>query len=135
MQCNIPERLGLIQAIKWQSSIHDMLSHIPSISSEDLISYFESIDSKLFLYENLRDAPTLLELAIHRNSGIVNTNINAILDRDIVPRVLSYLLTEGDWEEFLDLPNSILGRIYSGKRRFDSARSFPCGLLELRDIA
>jgi hypothetical protein len=29
-RCNIPERIGLVQARKWQIDIHEMLKHIPS---------------------------------------------------------------------------------------------------------
>ncbi len=65
-----------------------MLSCIPSISHVNMNSYFDSIDSKLFLYENLNDAPTLLELAIKQNSGIFNTNTDDILNTtDIITNV------------------------------------------------
>ena len=93
-----------------------MLSCIPSISNVNMNSYFDSIDSKLFLYENLKDAPTLLELAIKQNSGIFNTNTDDILNTTyIITNVLSNL-TEGDWEDFLDPPNSELGSIYNKNR-------------------
>lgn len=132
VQCNIPKRVGLVEATSWRRSIHDMLSRIPSITRDDLISYFLSIDSKLFLYENLKDAPLLLELAINQSSGIVNTNIDAILNGDLISRVLSYL-TEGDWEEILyQVPNSILGRAYITKRK--STFDLPIGFMELRNI-
>jgi hypothetical protein len=54
-----------------------MLSRIPTFSAEGLGANFDTIDSKLFIYENLSDAPELLELAIPND--------------DIVQRVLSYL--------------------------------------------
>ena len=92
--CNIPERIGLVQARKWQLNIHEMLRRIPSISPEILSAYFESINSKLSVYENLKDAPMLLELAIYQNNGILNNNIDDILTTDIVPHALSYL-TDG----------------------------------------
>ena len=80
-------------ARKWQINIHDMLSRIPFIPPEDLSAYFNSINSKLSAYENLKDAPMLLELAIYQNNAILNTNANIddILNTDIVPRILSYL--------------------------------------------
>ena len=65
---NIPQRLRLVRATQWQTNIHGMLMHIPLIfsgfSSNCLDLYFNFIDSKLSIYENLNDAPTLLELAI-----------------------------------------------------------------------
>jgi hypothetical protein len=96
VRCNIPERVGLVQARKWQFNIHEMLEHIPSVTPEDLSAYFESIDSKLSVYDNLKDVPMLLELAIYRNNGILNTNTNIddILNTDIVPGILSYI-TDG----------------------------------------
>jgi hypothetical protein len=47
----------------WHSKIHGMLRRIPSISPEGLQSYFRSIDAKLSVYDELKDAPALLELA------------------------------------------------------------------------
>jgi hypothetical protein len=93
-RCNIPERVGLVKARKWQFNIHEMLRRIPSISPENLSAYFDFINSKLSVYESLKDVPMLLELAIYRNNGILNTNIDDILNTDIVPCVLSYL-TDG----------------------------------------
>jgi len=112
VRCNIPERLGLVQARKWQANIHEMLRRIPSISPNGLDSYFDSIDSKLSVYQNLEDAPMLLELAIWKSKII-----EQLFDRDngtltvhmlkmqcctdsvtmvtiIVPNVLSFL-TDG----------------------------------------
>ena len=73
-----------------------MLCLIPSIPLDDLSAHFDSINSKLSVYENLKDAPMLLELAIYQNNAILNTttNIDGILDTNIVPRILSYL-TDG----------------------------------------
>jgi hypothetical protein len=71
-----------------------MLRRIPSIHSWDLDAHFYSIDSKLSVYINLKDAPTLLEHAIYRNNNTRDTSIDDILNTDIVPRVLSYL-TDG----------------------------------------
>jgi hypothetical protein len=93
-RCNVPERVGLVQARKWQVNIHEMLRRIPSIFHTDLSAYFDSIDSKLSIYQKLKDAPMLLELAIYRNNAIHSTNIDDILNTDIIPHVLSYL-TDG----------------------------------------
>jgi hypothetical protein len=107
VRCNIPERVGLLLPRMWQSNIHDMLGGIPSISSEGLDSYFRSIDSKLSVYDKLKDAPSLLELAIWNSKIIERTDGNIdLLDADmkiecrtdsltmdviIVPNVLSFL--------------------------------------------
>jgi hypothetical protein len=107
VRCNIPERVGLLLPRMWQSNIHDMLGGIPSISSKDLDSYFRSIDSKLSVYDKLKDAPALLELAIWKSKIIERTDGNIdLLDADmkiecrtdsltmvviIVPNVLSFL--------------------------------------------
>ena len=104
---NIPERVGLLLPRMWQSNIHDMLGGIPSISSEGLDAYFRSIDSKLSVYDKLKDAPKLLELAIWKSKIIERTDRNTdLLDADmkiecrtdslsmvaiIVPNVLSFL--------------------------------------------
>jgi len=83
---NIPERLCLVRARMWQTNIHGMLMHIPSIcpglSRNCLDLYFDSIDSKLSIYENLNDAPTLLELAIWKSKITEQTNGNIDLLTD-----------------------------------------------------
>jgi len=84
-----------------------MLGGIPSVSSICLDMYFCSIVSKLSVYEKLKDAPALLELAIWKSKIIERTNGNIdLLDADmkiecrtdslymvviIVPNVLSFL--------------------------------------------
>ncbi len=80
-----------------------MLRRIPSISPEGLDSYFDSIDSKLSVYENLEEAPTLLELAIWKSklseiNGPLTTKMMMQCRTDcvmmvtiIVPNVLSFL--------------------------------------------
>jgi hypothetical protein len=93
-QCNVPERVGLVQARKWQANIHEMLWRIPSILHTDLSAYFDFIDSKLSVYQKLKDAPMLLQLAIYGNNAIHSTNIDDILNTDTIPHVLSYL-TDG----------------------------------------
>jgi hypothetical protein len=83
---NIPQRLHLVRARMWQTNIHRMLMHIPSIfscfSRNCLDLYFDSIDSKLSVYENLNDAPTLLELAIWKSKITQQTNGNIDLLTD-----------------------------------------------------
>ncbi len=107
VRCNIPERVGLLLPRMWQSNVHDMLGGIPSISSKGLDSHFRSIDSKLSVYDELKDAPALMELAIWKSKIIERTDGNIdLLDADmkiecrtdslsmvviIIPNVLSFL--------------------------------------------
>jgi hypothetical protein len=63
VQCNIPDCMGHVRPKKWNTNIHGMLRCIPTISPMR-VNYFDSIDSKLSVYENFEDAPMLLELAI-----------------------------------------------------------------------
>ena len=83
---NILQRVHLVRARMWQTNIHGMLMHIPSIcpglSRNCLDLYFDSIDSKLSVYENLNDAPTLLELAIWKSKIMEQTNGNIDLLTD-----------------------------------------------------
>jgi hypothetical protein len=51
----------------WRTNIHGMLQLIPFIFPGGMNSHFDSIDSMLSKYENLKDAPTLLELAIWKS--------------------------------------------------------------------
>ena len=86
---NVPNRLALIQARSWRVNIYDMLGSIPTYYSkgifgtlgfytiEGLNSLFVSIDSKLTIYENMSEAPMLLERAIPND--------------DIVQLILSFL--------------------------------------------
>ncbi len=54
VRCSIPVRSsGLAKISSWQVNIHDMLKRIPSISTEGMNAYFDSIDSKIAVYENL----------------------------------------------------------------------------------
>lgn len=87
-RCNIPQRVSLLHIRNWQANIHEILSRIPTFTSEDtnthrgnifprriptisnesLDTYFGSIDSKITIYEQiLRDARTLIELAIWKS--------------------------------------------------------------------
>jgi hypothetical protein len=84
-----------------------MLRHIPSISTEGWLSYFDSIHTKLSVYENLKDVLMLLELAIwkskithhhDRNTAILAAEVKLQCRADsittvsiVVPNVLSYL--------------------------------------------
>ena len=77
---NIPKRMDLLRIYEWQINIHGLLTRIPHLSSEtrityspytvhnDMISCFDSIDSKIAHYEhNLEDTPMLLEMAIWKS--------------------------------------------------------------------
>jgi hypothetical protein len=64
----IPERLGLVQVMRWQANIYEMLSRTPSIHPRDMNEHFLSIRSKLSTHENLMDSPALLELAIWKSN-------------------------------------------------------------------
>ncbi len=78
-QYNVPEHVCLLQAMKWQSKIHDMLQSIPSISPNALSVNFDSINSKISIYEIFRDTLLLLELAIWKSTVTMlydgNTNL------------------------------------------------------------
>ena len=88
-----------------------MLRRIPLFSKHGLESYFDSIDSKLSVYENLKDVPVLLELALWKSKimerfgrnkyALVGcTKMECRTDSlsmvgIIVPNILSFL-TDGD---------------------------------------
>jgi len=107
---NIPTRLGLVGERKWHANIQDMLRRIPSIPSEGWLSHFDSIHTKLSVYENLKDVPMLLELAIwksrtthhrDRNTAILAAEVKLQCRADsitmvsiVVPNVLSYLIDD-----------------------------------------
>ncbi len=107
---NIPNRLGLVGERKWHANIQDMLRRIPSIPSEGWLSHFDSIHTKLSVYENLKDVPMLLELAIwksrtthhrDRNTAILAAEVKLQCRADsitmvsiVVPNVLSYLIDD-----------------------------------------
>jgi hypothetical protein len=76
VRCNIPNRVGLVGARKLRTNIHEMLRGIPLISPKGLGIYFDSIDSKLSVYEG----STVLELAIRKTKIIEQTdgNINLL---------------------------------------------------------
>ena len=72
VRCNIPNRVGLVGARKLRTNIHEMLRGIPLISPKGLGFYFDSIDSKLSVYEG----STVLELAIWKTKIIEQTDGN-----------------------------------------------------------
>jgi hypothetical protein len=53
----------------WPSDIHDRLWRIPSISPEGLDLHFRCIDSKLSIYDELKDAPALLARDIWKSKN------------------------------------------------------------------
>ena len=57
---SVPERFSCLATVStWQVNIYDMLRNIPTISAM-MNSYFDAIDSKLTVYENLlTDAPMM----------------------------------------------------------------------------
>ncbi len=70
VRCNVLTRLGLVRPGKWQTNIHGMLRRIPSIPPKGLMTYYDSIDSKLSLYDDLKYAPMLLELILWKSKII-----------------------------------------------------------------
>jgi hypothetical protein len=102
-RCNIPARLGRLDARKWETTIHDMLKDIQSVGVDAVDDYFDSIDSKLTFFEVVQSIP-LLELAIWKSKimteqkGLITDNLSAVMKlqcRDncgacvIIPSVLS----------------------------------------------
>jgi hypothetical protein len=71
---NIPERLGLVQVESWRASIYKMLGHVPPVSEKNrLDAYFDTINSKLTVYESLSEyLNLLLEVANHLGVAISN---------------------------------------------------------------
>ena len=67
VNCCLPQCLDLIRPMKWQIQIHGKLERIPSISCKSMESYFDVINSKLDLYEHLKNAFMLLLLAIWKS--------------------------------------------------------------------
>ena len=97
----------------WRSDIHDRLWCIPSISPEGLDSHFRCIDSKLSVYDELKDAPALLELAIwkskidERTDGIIDMKMECRIDSlsmvvIIVPYVLSFVTDDSEVDDVVD---------------------------------
>jgi hypothetical protein len=113
VRCNILERLGLVSPLMWLSDIHDRLWRIPSISPKGLDSHFCCIDSKLSVYDELKDAPTLLELAIwklkidERTDGNIDMKMEYRIDSlsmvvIIVPYVLSFITDDSEVDNVVD---------------------------------
>ena len=62
---------GLAQVSRWQVNIHHMLRDIPTISSP-ANDHFDTIDTKLTIYENLlNEAPMLFPRRLGLNDDIV----------------------------------------------------------------
>jgi hypothetical protein len=96
-----------------RSDIHDRLWRIPSISPDGLDSHFLCIDSKLSVYDELKDAPALLELAIwkskidKRTDGIIDVKMDCPIDSmsmvvNIVPYVLSFVTDDSRVDDVVD---------------------------------
>jgi hypothetical protein len=71
VQCSIPDCLGLVLVRIWQANIHEMMGRIPTVSTDGLNAYFDTIDSKLAIYKDLSELPLLLELAILNNNIVL----------------------------------------------------------------
>jgi len=119
---NIPMRVGLLHCRKWQLDIQDMLRCLPSIIGTSPIgipsskvtklgnTYLSSINAKLTEYESLKDAATVLELAIWKTKLDEHGNDMLLCNMDdatkraeqrdtcgatvIIPNVLSFLVVE-----------------------------------------
>jgi hypothetical protein len=110
-QHRIPERLGLINARKWRDNIHGMLNAIPSVPFHKADKYYDSLVSQLAVYERLRDAATLVELALWKSAllGLCHSKNADSASRlecrasccavIIIPLVISFLLVNGDEDE------------------------------------
>jgi hypothetical protein len=110
VKCDIPSHLDLLlQPMKWQTIIHEMLQQIPLISNKREKSYFDAIDAKLKNYELLRYAFPLLELAIWKSTILkrfgqsLNREMkmqcrtdSLLLVTKIVPFVLPFLTDEDE---------------------------------------
>ena len=51
---------GLVRVRSWRATINDMLRSIPTVSAERLDVYFDTIDAKLGVYENLLNEASML---------------------------------------------------------------------------
>ena len=73
VRCSIPGRiLGVAVVSSWQATICKLLSSIPTVSTEGLDAYFDIIDSKLTVYENLLiEAPMLFPEQFGFDDGVV----------------------------------------------------------------
>jgi hypothetical protein len=73
VRCSIPERLDLVRVGSWRANIYDMLRRIPTICAEGLHSVFASIDFRTYLYEVLKDLPSMLELVLGSRQSSVDS--------------------------------------------------------------
>jgi hypothetical protein len=64
---DIPNRVGLLRVQSWQNNIYETLRCIPTTNPNGMKALFHSIESRLSLYESLKDSPALLELAIWKS--------------------------------------------------------------------
>lgn len=106
MSCKIPKRLGLISTKKWRDDICDMVRRFACVHSDKFRLYCEVITSRLDNYIALKDAASLLELALWKSkiaeqcSDLISENISSIRSKAryncgatvIIPNVLSFLV-------------------------------------------
>jgi hypothetical protein len=72
VRCRIPVRLaGLAPVSSWQANINDMLRIMPTIYNWDMDNYFDTINSRIPLYESWRQVPTLLGEIIPNNDTVL----------------------------------------------------------------
>ena len=123
---------GLVRVRSWRATINDMLRSIPTVSAERLDVYFDTIDAKLGVYENLlNEASSLFPEQFGLVEGIV-LNILSFTDCDddietipLADASLAMVLEKGlegyfvyyDWMENEDIPMEVTHiRVHSSVR-------------------
>jgi len=103
--------LDMIKPLKWLDNMYAMLNAIPSVPFHQVDAYYESLDSQLTVYERLRDAATLLELALWKSTlmdqchpmntdSVIRMQCRANCSASvIIPNVISFLVDDGDEDE------------------------------------
>jgi len=116
---SILKRLGRISSMKWREDILDLLRRFPSISCDKILLYCKLISGRLDCYSDLKDAASLLELALwtskileqHADVSSANNLRDAMKKTEhrmncgatvIIPNVLSFLLPTFDVVEDSD---------------------------------
>ena len=118
VRCGIPERLGRVRVHSWRANLYSKLRRVPTIRAKGMESLFDSIDSRLSLYESLEDLPALLELVIWKSiitdqsspSNIpLTTEMKMQCRTDsismvniIVPNVMTFLTNGNDQDCMID---------------------------------
>jgi len=106
MKHTILQRLGMITVRKWRDDVHDLLRRFPFIHEYKFEEYCSLIQRRLDSYDTLKDAASLLELALWKSkfedqhSDLNSTNYRATKSGArcncgaavIIPNVLSLLV-------------------------------------------